>query len=97
VAEACSGIRYLIPLGFTALVSAYLFDPKPWMRAAVLAAAVPLAIFANAIRVAAVAYVPALDSGFAHTFTGWLLFMFCLAALVVVRRMIHGVYALSHR
>ena len=97
VAEACSGIRYLIPLSFTALVFAYLFDPKPWMRAALLAAAVPLAILANAVRVAAVAYVPALESGFAHTFAGWLLFMFCLAALVVMQRAIHGVYALSRR
>ena len=97
VAEACSGIRYLLPLGFTALVFAYLFDSKPWMRAALLAAAVPLAILANAIRVAVVARQPALESGLPHVLTGWVLFVMCLAALMLTRRMVNGVYALLHR
>ncbi len=52
VAEACSGIRYLLPLGFMAIVFAYLSDSKAWMRVALLAAAIPVAILANAVRVA---------------------------------------------
>jgi len=53
VVEACSGIRYLLSLGFVAVVFAYLADAKPWMRIALLAASIPVAILANALRVAA--------------------------------------------
>ena len=49
MAEACNGIRYLLSLGFVAVVFAYLSDAKPWMRVALLAAAVPVAILANAM------------------------------------------------
>src|SRR5258705_7484259 len=37
VVEACNGIRYLLSLGFMAVVFAYLSDSKPWMRVALLA------------------------------------------------------------
>jgi exosortase len=96
VAEACSGIRYLLSLGFVAVVFAYLSDAKPWMRGALLAAAVPVAILANAIRVAASASVPALDAGTLHEFSGWLVFVLCLAMLVVVRRVLNVAYARYH-
>src|ERR1700722_4961822 len=44
VVEACNGSRYLLSLGFMAVVFAYLADSKPWMRSALLMAAVPVAI-----------------------------------------------------
>ena len=93
VAAACSGIRYLLSLGFVAVVFAYLSDAKPWMRVALLAAAVPVAIVANAMRVAASASVPALDSGALHAFSGWLVFVMCLAMLILVRRLLNAAYA----
>jgi exosortase len=96
VAEACSGIRYLLSLGFVAVVFAYLADAKAWMRGALLAAAVPVAILANAMRVAASASVPALDAGTLHEFSGWLVFVLCLAMLVVVRRLLNVAYARYH-
>jgi exosortase len=96
VAEACNGIRYLLSLGFTAVVFAYLADSKPWMRVALLAAVAPIAILANALRVAASAYVPALDAGTPHAVSGWLIFVFCLATLAFVRFFINSVYARYH-
>lgn len=96
VAEACSGIRYILSLGFVAVVFAYFSDEKPWMRVALLAAAVPVAIFANAIRIAAVACVPALDSESLHAFAGCLVFVLCLATLGVVRRLLNAVSARYH-
>lgn len=96
VVEACSGIRYLLSLGFVAVVFAYLSDAKPWMRVALLAAAVPVAILANAMRVAASASVPALDAGALHAFSGWLLFVLCLAMLVIVHRLLNAAYARYH-
>jgi exosortase len=96
VAEACSGIRYLLSLGFVAVVLAYLADAKPWMRVALLAAAVPVAILANAMRVAASASVPALDAGALHAFAGCLVFVLCLAMLAIVRHLLNAAYAHYH-
>jgi exosortase len=96
VAEACSGIRYLLSLGFVAVVLAYLSDAKPWMRVALLAAAVPVAILANAMRVAASASVPALDAGALHAFAGCLVFVLCLAMLAIVRHLLNAAYAHYH-
>ena len=59
IVEACNGIRYLLLLGFMAVVLAYLSDTKPWMRMGLLAAAVPIAVLANALRVAAAGWLPA--------------------------------------
>lgn len=93
VVEACNGIRYLLSLGFMAVVFAYLSDPKPWMRMALLAAAVPIAMVANALRVAAAGWLPSLAAGTPHAVSGWFLFVLCLAALVLARRLFNSVYA----
>jgi exosortase len=96
VAEACSGVRYLLSLGFVSVVLAYLCDAKPWMRVALLAAAVPVAILANAMRVAASAGVPALDAGALHAFCGCLILALCMAMLAIVRRLLNVAYARYH-
>jgi exosortase len=93
VAEACNGIRYLLSLGFMAVVFAYLFDAKPWMRMALLLAAVPIAIVANALRVAASAWLPSLAAGTPHAISGVLLFVVCLATLALVRLLFNKMYA----
>jgi exosortase len=96
VAEACSGIRYLLPLGFIAMVFGYLADPKPWMRPALLAATVPVAILANALRVAVAGASPMFAEGMLHTFTGWALFLLSLAALPAARRMLNILWERAH-
>jgi exosortase len=96
VVEACSGVRYLLSLAFIAVVFAYLADIKPWMRWLLLAAAVPIAIVANAIRVAAAAAVPALDSGTPHEAAGWGVFILCLALIFLVHRLFNSLYIWSH-
>ena len=68
VVEACNGIRYLLSLGFMAVVFAYLSDTKLWMRMALLAAAA--------------AWLPSLDAGTPHAISGGFLFVLCLATLV---------------
>jgi exosortase len=96
VEEACNGMRYLLSLGFSAVVFAYLSDSKPWMRTALLAAALPVAVLANAARVAADGFLPALTAGAPHAVSGWLVFVLCLAALALVRRFFNVVYARYH-
>lgn len=96
VVEACNGLRYLIPLGFAAVVFAYLADPRPWMRMALLLAAVPVAMLANAFRVAASAYVPALSEGAFHTLAGWLIFVACMGAIYLIQRLLARLAGGSH-
>jgi exosortase len=81
VVEACDGIRYLLPLAFLALVLAYSSGAKSGMRTAMLAAAIPMATFANALRVAFSGLSPALTSGVPHALLGTLIFLLCLALL----------------
>jgi exosortase len=88
VVEACDGIRYLLPLAFLALVLAYGAGAKLWMRAAMLAAAIPTAILANALRVALSGLSPALTSGTPHALLGTFIFVLCLGLLAGVYRLI---------
>lgn len=100
VVEACSGVRYLLSLAFIAVVFAYLADVKSplkvWMRWALLLAAVPIAIVANAIRVAASAAIPALDSGTPHEAAGWAVFVLCLFMIFLVHWTFNSLYSWRH-
>jgi exosortase len=97
VAEACSGIRSLFSLCFFALVYAYLFDARPWMRGVLLAAAVPIAILANAARIVFTGVVgehnPGLAHGALHGISGWAVFL--LAVLLMAA--LHQVLSCSTR
>jgi exosortase/archaeosortase family protein len=75
---------------------AYVLDRTPWMRMAMLALAVPVAIAANAIRVAASASLPALDSGLPHAAAGFAIFLACLAALLSGRWLLRAVTVRMH-
>jgi exosortase len=99
VAEACNGVRYLLSLGFLAVMYGWYFNAPVWMRWVLLAASVPVSILANAGRVAAAGLCglvnPAWIEGFFHGFSGWLVFVFSLAALAgvhwLLKRMVrHG-------
>jgi exosortase len=100
VVEACSGIRSLLSLSFLALVYAYFFDSKPWMRAALLIATVPIAILANAGRVTITGIMseidPELATGMAHTASGWVIFMIALVMLIITHQIITRIYKVIH-
>jgi exosortase/archaeosortase family protein len=56
-------------------------------------AAVPIAVLANALRVAGTGLMsywvsPAAADGFFHTFSGWLVFVVALAGLLVFHRVL---------
>lgn len=93
VVEACSGIRSLVSLAFLALVYAYCFDRRTWMRWLLLAATVPIAIAANAARVTLMGligeYRTDLAQGFMHLAEGWVLFVTALALLVMFHRAVN--------
>jgi exosortase len=91
IVEACSGIRSLISLSFLSLIYAYFTDRRVWMRWALLAATVPIAIAANAIRVAVTGLLTQVDTmlaqGIYHEIEGYLVFVIALVALVLTHRL----------
>jgi exosortase len=86
IAEACSGIRSLLSLLFMAAVYAYFFDKKVWMRWALLAATIPIAIGANGIRVGLTGLLSEINTKLAtgayHEAEGYIVFIVALAALL---------------
>ncbi|MDX2150564.1 MAG: exosortase/archaeosortase family protein [Bryobacteraceae bacterium] len=94
VAEACSGLRSLYSLVFLTLAYAYLFADRRWVRWALVASIVPIAIAANSLRVTATALLGAIDAqythGIYHDMLGWSVFviafgLLCLWHLALVR------------
>ena len=96
VVEACSGIRSLLSLSFLSLVYGYLFDKKAWMRWALLAGTIPIAIAANASRVTLTGLISEyrvdLAQGFFHTIEGFVLFIVSLLLLVGLHQLINRIY-----
>jgi len=91
VAEACSGIRSLISLLTLSIVLGYFTLRRPAARALLAVASVPVAIAANAARVAGTGLTAhfvgaAAAEGFFHTFSVWLVFLVAFALLFVVHR-----------
>ena len=93
VAEACSGIRSLLSLETLALIYGYLMEKSIPRRIVLALAALPIAVFANAMRIVgtglAVQYWnPDRALGFFHEFSGWVIFvvslitLFCFHALM---------------
>jgi exosortase len=96
VAEACSGIRSLLSLSFLALVYAYFFDSKVWMRWALFIGVLPIAILANAGRVTITGILSEhnteLARGFFHEMEGFIIFAIALAMLFLLHLLINWIY-----
>jgi exosortase len=93
VAEACSGIRSLISLLSLAIVYGYFTESRIWVRIVLALSSVPVAIVANAFRVAGTglaAHYRGADvaEGFFHSFSGWLVFLAAFAMLFVLHRIL---------
>ncbi len=96
VVEACSGIRSLQALLALGAVYGYFTQSAAWKRWALLVLSVPIAIAANAIRVAGTGFLaqfigPEAAQGFYHSFAGWIefavAFVLLLAAGVLLARL----------
>ena len=88
VVEACSGIRYLLPLTSLALLCAYLFKDRMWKRIILVLSSIPISILVNGFRIGMIGvlvewYGQGASEGFAHLFEGWVLFMASLGLLIL--------------
>jgi len=93
VAEACSGIRSLISLLTLGIVYGYFTESRIWVRIVLALCAIPVAIAANAFRVAGTGlaahyYGAEAAEGFFHSFSGWLVFLVAFAMLFVLHRIL---------
>lgn len=89
VAEACSGIRSVITLMAAAATFACVTGASRWRALTLVAISIPIAVVANAARVAgtgvlAYHYGSSAAEGFLHTMSGWLLFVGAAALLALV-------------
>jgi exosortase/archaeosortase family protein len=78
-----------------AILLGYVAERAVSRRVVIALAAVPLAIVANAIRVAGTGLAsewisPAAADGFFHSFSGWVVFLVACAGLMVVQRLLSG-------
>jgi exosortase len=81
VAEACSGFRSIIALGATGVLLAYMTQRRWTHRVLVVAAVVPIAMLANAIRVT-LNIAMGIYEGTFHTVSGWMVFVIATLLLL---------------
>jgi len=92
VAQACSGIRSLVSLFALAVLLGKFSEPGRGARIALALLSVPIAIAANAARVAGTGLAaewisPRAAQGFFHEFSGWVMFLVAFSGLVLAQ---HG-------
>ena len=97
VAEACSGIRSLLSLVTLAIIYGYLMEKRNWVRAVLVCAAIPIAIFANSFRIFVTGLIvqywdASKANGFFHEFQGWFLFVVSLSLLFAVHGFINLIW-----
>ena len=95
VVEACSGIRSLVSLLTLAIILGALTEQRVWARLLLAALAFPVAIAANAARVAGTGLMaawigPQAAQGFLHEFSGWVVFIVAFALLLATHRAFPG-------
>lgn len=88
VVEACSGLRYLFPLMVLSFLAAYLYRAEVWKKAILFVSSVPITVLMNSFRIGVIGvlvefYGIEQAEGFLHDFEGWIIFMACIAILVL--------------
>jgi len=80
VVDACSGLRYFVPLILMAFLFGFFYCKRFWQKALLLVIVLPLSILVNGLRIFATGMLyiwghPELAENFFHDFSGWLVFM----------------------
>ena len=96
VAEACSGLRYLLPLMTLAFIVAYLFRGPAWKRTIIFLVSIPITVLMNSLRIGFIGITvehwgPEMAEGVLHDFEGWLVFMLSTAAVVFTAFCLAGI------
>ena len=97
VTEACSGLRSLTALISLGLLMGGLWLKSPWLRIALVALTIPVAMVINGFRVFLTGFLvffvdPSVGEGFMHYTEGWILF---LVAFLILGGLTWGAVALE--
>ena len=93
MAEACSGIRSLFSLLTLTIVYGYMAETKIGVRVLLALMAVPISVFANALRIAFTGLMVEgwgveRAEGTIHALSGWLVFVASLALIFLLHRLV---------
>lgn len=96
VVDACSGLRYLIPLIILGILLAYFYKEALWKRIVIVFSTIPLSILTNAFRIGLTGilhetYGSKIAEGFFHGFSGWFIFMGSVGVLVLEMWILKGI------
>jgi len=88
VVDACSGLRYILPLFALGIIFAHFFEKTVWKKVVLAVLTIPIAIITNGVRIGITgilvqAYGEDAAMGFFHSFSGWIIFIFAFALLFV--------------
>jgi len=88
VVDACSGLRFLIPLFVLSIIMVYFYRVSIWKKIIIVLSTIPLTVFTNSLRIAMTGVLykswgAAAAEGFFHGFSGWFIFMFSFAILIL--------------
>ena len=86
VVDACSGLRYILPLFALGVIFAYFFEKVRWKQFVIAASTIPISILTNGFRIGMTGiltqyYGRSVADGFFHAFSGWLIFIFAFVLL----------------
>ncbi|UCH21523.1 MAG: EpsI family protein [Deltaproteobacteria bacterium] len=100
VVEACSGLRYILPLLALGVVFIHFFEHVRWKQIVLILSTIPTAIISNALRIGITGFLAQnynlrIAEGFFHGFSGWLIFVFALGALFVIYAIIRLLFPSS--
>lgn len=89
VVDACSGLRYLVPLVVLGLLITFFYKGSLWKKVVICCSTIPLSIISNSLRIAITGILShylgiETAEGFFHDFAGWFIFMFSLGMLVLL-------------
>ncbi|HBG04832.1 MAG: VPLPA-CTERM-specific exosortase XrtD [Geobacteraceae bacterium GWC2_58_44] len=93
VVDACSGLRYFIPLLVLSVLLASYYRAPLWKRGLFVLSSIPVSVVTNGLRIASVGILyqffgPVVAEGFFHDFSGWFIFMFSLGLLLLELRLL---------
>lgn len=94
VVEACSGIRSLMALAALTVIYLYFTEKRWWRRIVLIVAVMPIAVLANAVRVAGTGLLAhyrgaQAAEGFLHNFSGLLIFLVAVLLLLAVAQLLN--------
>jgi exosortase D (VPLPA-CTERM-specific) len=94
VVEACSGLRYLFPLMSFGFLIVCIYKAPFWQRALLFLSTIPITVLMNSFRIGVIGVTVdrwgvKMAEGFLHDFEGWIIFMSCLAILLLEAFILH--------